>query len=430
MVSIAKDCPVRPAGLRIVAGGVGLLALVLGLLGGCRGYRPCSADGDCETGNRCIERPAASGGGKFCGRVRGADGGTDAGTSAVCTKLTPLGMKSGTTSFGRQVFLGVLDGQLRLLVGGTREARLYNVQPGEPAPFNDVTGLTALDGTTEPNSVAFADGTILRVLDNSAGVTISVCKWVSGQWQCSSNGAASIQYVPDVTPAINRTAGIIGAANDMGVQAFYNVEGNLAVKPCTTTITVAGAAFAASSERIAAAVPGSAGTSEQELKDQAVQVAEASDCVFRSLTLPGTALSEKVVAGAVATQGAWLVAGTKGTAAGSSEILVYRATTGVNGPFAGPEQIPVCSATGCGRQEVTGLALDGDLLAVGLAGYGAKQGTVEVLRHDASSGWALTATPLFGSGTGRFGAAVAVAGAYVAVGAPDAGTVSLYRCDP
>lgn len=425
MVSIAKDCLVRRWGARRVPGVVGVLGLLLGLAGGCRGYRPCSGDGECEAGDRCIERPAESGGGKFCGHARGADGGTDAGTSTPCTKLTPMGMVSGTASFGRQVFLGVLDGQLRLVVGGTREVRLYDVQPSEPATFDEVTGLTALGGTTEPNSVAFADGTILRVLSKTAGVTISVCKWVSGQWQCSSNGAASIQYVGDVTPAINRTAGLIGAADGAGAQDFYNVENNLAVKACRTGFTVVGTAFGASSERIAVAVPGSAGS----VMDQAVQVAEASDCVFRSLALPGTALMAKVVAGAVATQGAWLVVGSKGRAAGSSEILMYRATTGVNGPFAGPELIPVCSATGCGQQEVTGLALDGDLLAVGLSGYGAKKGTVEVLRHDASSGWGITAAPLFGSGTGRFGAAVAVAGAYVAVGAPDAGTVSLYRCE-
>lgn len=403
------------AGERITTPNVGRLALVLVLagVGACRGYRPCSANADCEPADVCL--PAREGETEqYCGRK------SSPGTSVACNQLTLLGQSTGGSSYGRQVLLHRVGADEAVLFGtGSLDADAHRFK-------SDKTNSRIYSDAATNAKIFLNKNSFLRVSKNAVMATSTDINLydLSTNLGTPMSKTDSAPFSSDSGVAMFQDFGIFGDGSNN--QLRYFDKSSLTVQAGCDLATKAGhslvkSSFAASDGQLVLGIYGALGTPSAVFT--AKQLSDLSTaCRFSPLD-QGTQFKNVT---AVASWSGGVVAG--GLSAGPAAPAVLTWKTGETTP----SPLSLCSATPCPGKSNVALALDGGLLAVGLAsGEQDPNGVVELFQQ--SSGmWnplSLSVFPVAGMEKG-FGSAVAVAGEFVAVGSPGSNTAYVYRCAP
>lgn len=416
MLSVAYERRARAKKVRLALG------LVLVLTGACRMYRPCTTASECEPGDACLATSPEPGAERYCGRSAGTDPSTGPTATGIrCARIAT--QDSGAMSnFGRQVFLRKLGTTVKLLVTETNGTHLFEVGwDGTTGSIAPSTGFP-LTGATS-NQVYFSSNEILRTFNTGAptyGTSIDHCTYSGSVLTCDSTRLTAATFSSDTGITLFTNYALYGDGGGNRLQYFdlsTSTGGFCALGGLSYTYL---SSSAASTERVVVGLAG------QQAMGQAVFASEqiaGTDCQLRKLEL-GNTLGRIT---AVATGTDWVFAGGTENIGTTAAVFGSGVSSGV---YAAPQPLPaLCSTVSCASTDRVALALDGSLLAVGLTDATGLNGRVALLQRRGTDWVAVEGQPMPVAASG-FGSAIAVAGEYLAVGAPAADTVYVYRCGP
>lgn len=410
------------------------LGLGLTLASGCKEFRSCTTDEECEPGDRCLPVGGSSGFERFCGRQAVPDLGSSPSVACNSLQALPVIKNPSTVSleFGRQVFIGRVmaagQEQVQVLVASNKQAFLFQIDKtsNSIAQVTGITDLTDQAGMPTDNRVYFRGNSILRTMFSSMTSTdIVLCSRAADTWNCKKKNV-SIDFGADVAPATNGTIGFFGGS-DKGIR-FFDVATVASTPNCDLSMSPT------TGVKLSRAIdigPQHVGMLIRDFGGQAIltsQLASLIPTVSTSCTpqlLPKP--MENVTIGAITLGQDLLVAGGSGGTPNAAKVWSHSLSQGGT-----PADVPICKE-GCLQEIVSALSLDNNLLAVGLAEDSTKQGIVEVLKQEGGV-WTQAARRLGIQGE-LFGKAVSISGEYLAVGAPGAGTngegaLQVFRCVP
>ena len=405
------------AGERITALMAGGLALVLALGGGCRGYRSCGTSADCETGDVCLPaRPGESV--QYCGREAAPE------TSSACNQLELLGQATGGSFYGRQVLLRRVSADEVVLLGtGSLDADARRFKTDK------TTSLIYSDAATNAK-IFVGDDLFLRISKNAAMATntdINLYNLSSlpASIDLLSNKTDGGTFSSDAGVALFQDYGIFGDG-DNDNQLKYFDKSSVTVQAGCSLASLGGrslikSTFAVSDGQLVLGIYGALGTPSGVFT--ASQIGDLGTAC-RLKALDQDAQFKNVTA--VASFGGGVVAG--GLSAG---VLAPTVLTWKSGETT-PSSLSFCSASVCLGKNSVALALDGSLLAVGISSGDQDTSGAVALFQQRSGTWnrlSLSVDPVAGKEQG-FGSAVAIAGEFIAVGAPGSATAYVYRCAP
>lgn len=415
MLSVAYERRARAKKVRLALG------LTLMLTGACRSYRPCSTASECEPGDACLAVSPEPGAERYCGRSTGTGPTTDMLTTGIkCARIASQDSQA-MSEFGRQIFLRRLAGTLRLLVTETNGVHLFDVGwDGTTGSIAPTPGFPLAGATS--NQVYFSSNEILRTFNTGApsyGTSIDYCAYLGSMFTCANTRLTASSFTSDTGITLFSNYALYGDKTNK--LQYFDLSGS-----ASGTCAIGGLSYTNLSSAAASAERFVVGLAGQQSMGQAVLASaqiSGTDCQLRQLELGNTLGSIT----AVATGTDWVFAG--GTEDIGTNAAVFGSSVSA-GVYAAPQRLSaLCSTVSCASTGRVALALDGDLLAVGLTNDTGLNGRIALLQRQGADWLPVAGQPMPVAASG-FGSAVALAGEYLAVSAPAADAVYVYRCAP